>query len=590
MKITKAVKPISASLISLAIAGAVSAAPNQYGMSLQQELVTTDNGAITARPQAAVNTAWNVAEKQVDQISEGVYRIAGWGIGNIIALEGPKGWIIIDTGDNIQYASEQRAALERKVGQSIKVAGILYTHSHYVHGTEVWRDENTQIFGHEELTTNLRADEGINILSGNFKTRAAIQFGMLHPLEGKDAFPSVLGFSPEKLSGESGFIPPDITFKDGAIETYSIAGLEVEVLPSQTDVLDSVAFYFPQHKLLVSNAMNDDSLFNLYTLRGDIYRDPMRLVNAADLALSRDIELHIDIHGAANIGKDKARQALEYFRDSMQLIHDQTYRGIAMGKDAQEIAEWIYMPKRLRANQETYGQVESYAKQVYNARIGWMGWDVYEINPLPKQLQAQKTVEAMGGVDAVISMAQQAQAKGDINSTQWSLFLTTQLQNMGALTELAKQIRADSARTLGQHTSSANARGFYISEALLQEGSLRFGKHTITDYQQLSDSFAALDAQKLASSPLDDNVHYLRYMLDTRLAEDKALQFNLHFVDEDAHYAIALRNGVIAITQQANKGKTFELTKQKWDQMLLGELTFSQLDKELKLVDQVIGR
>ena len=56
MKITKAVKPISASLISLAIAGAVSAAPNQYGMSLQQELLTTENGAITARPQAAVNT------------------------------------------------------------------------------------------------------------------------------------------------------------------------------------------------------------------------------------------------------------------------------------------------------------------------------------------------------------------------------------------------------------------------------------------------------------------------------------------------------------------------------------------------------
>ena len=52
---------------------------------------------------------------------EGVYRIAGWGIGNVIAIEGPEGWLIIDTGDDVAQATEQRAALEKKLGRQIKV-------------------------------------------------------------------------------------------------------------------------------------------------------------------------------------------------------------------------------------------------------------------------------------------------------------------------------------------------------------------------------------------------------------------------------------------------------------------------------------
>jgi hypothetical protein len=65
-----------------------------------------------------------------------------------------------------------------------------------------------------------------------------------------------------------------------------------------------------------------------------------------------------------------------------------------------------------------------------------------------------------------------------------------------------KAIRAEVARALGQRTSSANARGWYISEALLQEGKLQFGEHTITQYQQLSQALGAVTPQKLAALPL----------------------------------------------------------------------------------------
>ena len=52
--------------------------------------------------------------------------------------------------------------------------------------------------------------------------------------------------------------------------------------------------------------------------------------------------------------------------------------------DVQGAAEMIYLPEAIRKDKEIYGQVESHVKRVYGARIGWMGWDVYDINPLSK--------------------------------------------------------------------------------------------------------------------------------------------------------------------------------------------------------------
>ncbi len=173
---------------------------------------------------------------------------------------------------------------------------------------------------------------------------------------------------------------------------------------------------------------------------------------------------------------------------------------------------------------------------------------------------------------------------------QWSLYLTSQLLQLNNKNAEAKVVRAEAARALGQRTTSANARGFYISEALLHEGKIRFGEHAVSHYQQLSQVLGAVTAKKLAVSPLNDNVHYLRYMVDPRLAEGKRAEFNANFSDENVSYAIALRNGVIAITKQPNKGPKFKLTKHDWDRLIIGENTFASLGGELISFDQALRR
>jgi len=582
------------SIISLVIAGllvsghALAASGSQYNMSLQDKVVTGPKGSLTSPQAASVNKKGQMEEKSVRKIADGIYRIGGYGIANIIAVEAPEGWIIVDVGDYLEVAREQRSALEEKVGK-IKVAAVLYTHSHYAIGAEAWQDENTRFYGHEYLVATLSGDLGVSVLSGNFGTRAAIQFGILHPAEGPDAFPNLMGFSAEKLTGTKAFVPPDITFKDGVVEEHMIAGLRVEVLPSKTDVTESVAYYFPTLKLLASNALAAGTIFNLYTLRGDWYRNPMDFVEAADLALTRDIEYHVDIHGPAFIGKENVIAGLQETRDQMQIIHDQTYRAISLGMDAQGAAEMIYLPEAIRKDKETYGQVESHIKRVYSARIGWMGWDVYDINPLSKDRFSSQVVDAMGGADKVLENAKASNAKKTLEGWQWSLYLTSQLLQLDNENSEVKAVRAQAARALGQRTTSANARGWYISEALLHEGKIRFGEHTVSHYQQLSQALGAVTPKKLAASPLNDNVQYLRFMVDPRLAEGKHAEFNANFADEKVSYAIALRNGVVAITDQPNKGPTINLSKDAWSKLILGEKHFADLHESLKAFDIAIG-
>lgn len=564
------------------------AVADQYNLSLKYDPIVTDRGTVTTKPAAMADQLWDVDVQSITQITDGVYRIAGWGIGNVIAVEAPEGWIMVDTGDDLKVAQEQRKQLEEKLKREIDVSAVLYTHSHYVWGTQAWSNENTSIYAHEWMEKHLLADNGVSPLAGTFSTRLAIQFGLLHPESGPDAFPNKLGFSMDKLEGQKGYQSPTMTFEHNKVESHTIAGMEVIVLPSPTDVTDSVAYYFPEKSLMVTNAMNGGSIFNLYTLRGDRYRDPIRLVDAADLVLSHDFDYHVDIHGPANVTKEAANEAIYEFRDSMQLIHDQTIRAIKLGNDAQGAAEFIYMPTNLRVDKETYGQVESHVKQVYNGVMGWNGWDVYDINPLPTQTFAQQFIAGLGGVELANKMAKQSNQKLTLEGWQWSLYLTSQILEIEPNNEEAKQSRAEAARALGQRTSSANARGFYISEALLHEGKLSFGEHQLDNYQALTQLLGTITIEKLSNSPIENNVEYIRYLVDTRKAEGLSAQFNLNMSDSEHAFGIQLRNGIVQISSQLNAGVTVNLSHSEWSEVLLGETEFKQLNDSLADFDTAL--
>jgi alkyl sulfatase BDS1-like metallo-beta-lactamase superfamily hydrolase len=558
--------------------------------SLKEKTVTAPNGAVTTADALAVNKRMGGEQKIVDEMTKGVYHIRGWGLAHSIAIDAPEGWIIVDTGDSNNTAAGMRKYLEDKVGKKIKVAAILYTHSHYTDGTDAWQDEGTEIWGHENLDKHKRADAGVSILSGNFGTRALIQFGPLHPAEGPDAFPNKLGFGPEKFVGEKSYRPPTKTFEDGKTLQLTIAGEPVEVAPNRTDVQDSVGYYFPKRSALVTNALASPTIFNLYSLRGDRYRDPLDYVEASDWALSKNAEVMADIHGPGIKGKEKVREALEIARDQMQLIHDQTLRMIALGMDARRAAENVYMPEHLRKSREMYGQQESHVKQVYNGLVGWMGNDVYDINPLSVNEETFRTVILMGGPDNVRQEAKKAVKGGGFQNLSWALKLTSLLLELNPKNIEARKIRATVARALGQHTTSANARGWYITEALAMENKLKLGDQPITlDAARVF--LGTPDVEKVMAMPIEDSFQYVRYLVDPRKAEDMRLKFTVAVEETAKPTQIELRNGVIVISEASAKGNIhIDVSTKEWAEFVVGQRSFADRHQVIAQLESVLDR
>ena len=110
------------------------------------------------------------------------------------------------------------------------------------------------------------------MLSGIYQARAVAQFAVFHPQSGPDAFPNMISLPPEKLSAESSYQPPTRLFPDGRVIDLVVAGEPVQVAPNRSDTADSVGFYFPSKRMLVTNFMVPGGIFNVYTLRGGPYR------------------------------------------------------------------------------------------------------------------------------------------------------------------------------------------------------------------------------------------------------------------------------------------------------------------------------
>jgi alkyl sulfatase BDS1-like metallo-beta-lactamase superfamily hydrolase len=552
-----------------------------HSPSLVEATVTGPNGAVTARAALDANIKLGALEKSAVEVAPGVWLLSGWGLGHSMAVQATEGWIIVDTGDSTRAAAEMRAKLEEAVGGKIKVAAILLTHWHYADGTAAWMDEGAEVWGHEWLDANRNTSSGVSVKAGFYQARAMAQFGVLHPTEGPDAFPNKMGFTLDKLLGESSYRPPTRLFTHGKIETFTIAGEEVEVAPNRSDTSDSVGFYFPARRTWITNFMVQGFIFNIYTLRGGPFRNPLPWLQDNRWIEQKDAEVLLDLHSAPLIGAENVRAAVQRSMAQVQIIHDQTLRMIARGMDAREAAEAVYMPAALREGWETYGQVESHVRQIYNGTVGWFGNDVYEINPLSLHDEAAQMAMLAGGVDQLRKAASDAAAAGGIGNWQWALKLTSALLRLAPQDAVARQARAVAARALGQRTNSANARGFYITEALEMEGALSVAGKPVT-MALVRAGVGTPSKADLVASPAEVSLEFLRYMVDPAQAEGKTAEFTVALAGVDATHRVILRNSVMVVEGTASKANLhLQLTPEDLADLILGNRSFAAVDPVL---------
>ncbi len=269
-------------------------------------------------------------------------------------------------------------------------------------------------------------------------------------------------------------------------------------------------------------------------------------------------------------GEAAVREAVQRAVDQVQLIHDQTLRLIAHGRDARQAAESVYMPRELRGDWENYGQVESHVRQVYNGTIGWFGGDVYDINPLSQSEEAARTVQMMGGPAAVRKAAAEAAKKGGLANWRWSLKLTSLLLQLDPADAEARKVRADcGARARAAHDVRQRARLLPHGGAAAR-GRLE-GPGPADDARRDPRFVGTPGAEQLAAATVDENLQFVRYLVDPRKADGLRQSFTLAVEGDPRIRHIELRNGVIVLSDAEAPAPThLKLTRQELAAFVLG--------------------
>ena len=473
-----------------------------------QNVVTTPGGQRVHKDHLAQS---DVIKAQFDEVRNGVWCLIGNGLSNQTFIQAPEGIIAIDTGESEEEMTEALRRL-REITDA-PIAAVIYSHFHYVEGTTaVFKEANhvtpLPIYGHEKIGYN-KSRIGAEIAPA-YVRGIVEQFAIAMPADGPDGTVNVgLGFwfrNPAFQTVTAGYLP--VTHPIGESASLTIAGLRVEMKHSPSDCDDSVNMYFPEIATCVHNSVWP-TVFNVYAIRGEEYRDPRVLIPGVDNIINWAPQYMVATHGPALSGKANILEKATRYRDSLQFMWDQTVRAMNKGWTMDEIASGVTLPALYDEDyltSERYGVVEHHLRQIYIGLRGWFDGDESKLFPLEPLERHSKLIDGFGGRAEVARQSQDALAKNDI---RWATELATWLVRSEGATTSDKELLAACLRVIAQRTPAANIRNWAITRARHLDGSSsmeHFNNHNFW-------------SNTLETTSSTDLIHTLRVLLEPSKAE-----------------------------------------------------------------------
>lgn len=364
---------------------------NPY-MGAPVELTAAPNGAIvrTELLNRLNDTAF--LEPTILEPAPGVFVFGGFSVAPITVIETDEGLIAFDTGDAKHDGEILIEAIRTVSDKPIKA--IIYGHSHTVHGASVFTDGDDDVVIiakpvlNEQVVRNLQSSGFPAIFpeTGPYLTaRAAIQFNGFMLDEGPDAWAMPINIG--KL--ESAFIPANTLVEDG--QELTVLGQRMQFFTKYgTDDKFHTTVWFPDRGILLTT-MLWASPPQLYSLRGDSFRDPREWI--AGLRQNLDLEPEVLISAAARpvVGKENIKQTLQDYMDGTMFLLDQSLRGILRGLGPDDLRHFVKFPDYLYdapANLQSYGEISTYAPAIFYHAIGWYDNDAANLK-IPAPVKAQ---------------------------------------------------------------------------------------------------------------------------------------------------------------------------------------------------------
>jgi alkyl sulfatase BDS1-like metallo-beta-lactamase superfamily hydrolase len=506
------------------------------------------------------------------KVVDRIYQVRGYDISNMTIVEGDTGVIIIDPLLALESA---RAALGLYYQNRPKkpVVAVIYTHSHADHfgGVKGVVDEadvssgKVRIFAPDHFMDYAVSE---NVIAGNAMSRRSwFQFGTFLPPGERGKVDAGLG--KQVAAGAITLIPPtDIIVRD--YETRIIDGVEIAFhLVPGTEAPAEMIMYFPQFRVLNAAEIATHNMHNLYTIRGAEVRDARVWSAYLGEALDRwgrQTDVLIAQHHWPTWGTDRVTEFLATQRDLYKFIHDQTVRLFNHGYLPAEIAETLQLPPSLAKEWYShgyYGTLSHNAKAVYQRYLGWYDANPANLSPLPPVDRARKSIEYMGGSDAVLKRAREDFRGGNY---RWVASVASDLVFADPTNKEARGLAADALEQLGYQAEAGTWRNAYLSGAM----ELRSGIPRVAGSSTLSPDL-------IRGISLDLLFDFLAVRLNAEKAEGKKIAINWTFPDVGEQIALNLENSALTHISgklAAKADASFTLSRATLDQVLLKQRTF----------------
>ncbi|MDT5228226.1 MAG: linear primary-alkylsulfatase [Mycobacterium sp.] len=479
------------------------------------------------------------AKQGLYEVVPGIYQVRGLDLSNISFVEGDTGLIVIDPLVSTEVAAAALQLYRTHRGERPVVA-VIYTHSHIDHfggvlGVTSQADVDAgrvAVLAPEGFTEHVVQE---NVYAGPAMTRrATYMYGTLLPRGPQGHVGCGLGQVPSQ--GEVGLIVPTVDVA-GTGETHTIDGVEIEFqMAPGTEAPAEMHFYFPQFRALCMAENATHNLHNLLTLRGALVRDPHAWAGYLTEAIDRFTD-RADVvfasHHWPTWGRERVVEFLALQRDLYAYLHDQTLRLLNQGHTGAEIAESMQMPPALERAWHThgyYGSVSHNVKAVYQRYMGWFDGNPARLWPHPPAALSARYVEAIGGIDRVVEVAQQAFDSGDL---RWAATLLDHAVFTDETHDGARTLLATTLEQLAYGAENATWRNFFLSGATeLRDGN--FGTATQANSPTL---LGALTPEQIFDG--------LAISINGPRAWELDIVIDVVLADRDANYRLTLRNGVL---------------------------------------------
>lgn len=415
--------------------------------------------------------------KEVVKLADNVYQAFGFAASNVYLIIGDDGVVIIDTSESIGAAENMLAEFRKVTDLPIKT--IIYTHSHrdHVSGAKVFaHEQGSDNKDQPEILASTRfSDDSLAVASAHplptkamqARTKRQFGFGLSYP----DEFIGIgVGPGDRPLKGlGAGSLPPTRRIGDEG-ENLSVCGLDLQLLMAPGETPDHMVVWYPEKKILFCGDNFYRSFPNLYAIRGTVYRDFDAWVDSLDLLISFNAEILAPGHTKALTSASEVSELLTDYRNGIAHVIEQTRSGMDAGLTIDQLANTVKLPAHLAEKphlREYYGRIDWSVRAYCVGTMGWFDGNPTSLGSLSPNEEAKRFIKLIGGPDALIKAAQQAEADGDY---QWALQLIDRLvflndENEQAAIIKAKQMKSNMLREFAGEQINCCARHYYLCYA-----------------------------------------------------------------------------------------------------------------------------